>query len=59
MDSFIIKNIDYDMLDEAFELVNTVFIEFDAPDYSQDGIDEFRKQIIENKEFRNRFKTVE
>ncbi|WP_052356749.1 GNAT family N-acetyltransferase [Faecalimicrobium dakarense] len=59
MDSFIINIIDYDMLDEAFELVDTVFMEFDAPDYSQDGIDEFKKQIIENKEFRNRFKTGE
>lgn len=59
MDNYVIKNIDFDNIGEAFKLVKNVFMEFDAPDYSQEGINEFIEQIIENQEFINKFKTGE
>lgn len=59
MDNYIVKNIEFNSIEKALKLVKKVFMEFDAPDYSQEGIDEFIEQIIENKEFINKFKTGE
>ena len=47
------------MIEEAFSMIMKVFMEFDAPDYSQEGIETFRKYIIQSKEFKNCFKTGE
>lgn len=59
MENYCIKNVDFKDIEEAFELVKDVFMEFDAPDYSQEGVNEFINKIIENKEFINKFKTGE
>lgn len=40
-----IKRITAETLPEAMELVWQVFLEFEAPEYSQAGIDEFKKTI--------------
>ena len=39
-------------LDEALDLVLKVFMEFEAPDYSPEGVDSFVKDIIHNESFR-------
>lgn len=57
MSDYIIKSVSYDIIEEAFYMVMKVFMEFDAPDYSKEGIEEFRKEIIESEKFKNRFKT--
>lgn len=59
MSNYVIKNIEFDDIGEAFKLVKNVFMEFDAPDYSQEGIYEFIENIIENQEFIDKFKTYE
>ncbi|HSQ87540.1 GNAT family N-acetyltransferase [Romboutsia sp.] len=56
---YTIEKIEFNMIEEAFSMIMKVFMEFDAPDYSQEGIETFRKEIIQNKEFKNRFKTGE
>ena len=40
-----IKTLELFHRDEALELIWKVFMEFEAPDYSQDGVDEFFKSI--------------
>ena len=42
-----IKKIDFDNLDKALELIWNTFLEYEAPDYSNEGIEEFRKSIYE------------
>lgn len=41
----VIRELRKNQLHEALELVWNVFIEFEAPEYSQEGIDEFRNFI--------------
>lgn len=38
-----IKNINFDELDGALELIWKTFLEYEAPEYSQEGIEEFKK----------------
>ena len=45
-----IKKISKENLPEAIELVWVVFKEFEAPDYSQEGIDEFKRYIDQQAE---------
>ena len=59
MSDYLIRNIDFINIEEAFKLVKNVFMEFDAPDYSKEGIDEVMDDMLENKEFKNLFKTGE
>lgn len=59
MSEYVIKNIKFDRIKEALELVKDVFMEFDAPDYTPQGIEEFINQIIENETFINKFATGE
>lgn len=59
MDNYFIKSIDFGNIFEAFQLVKNVFMELDAPDYSQHGVNEFMGNIIENREFIQKFKTGE
>ena len=56
---FNIRDIELNDIEEALELVKNVFMEFDAPDYSQEGVDEFINQIIENKDFIKKIETRE
>lgn len=59
MCDLVIKNIEADMIDVVLKLVEKVFMEFNAPDYTQEGIDEFKSQIIESKDFKSKFDTGE
>ena len=40
-----IKKINLEKMDKALELTWKTFLEYEAPDYSQEGIDEFKKTI--------------
>ena len=40
-----IKKIDLEKMDKALELTWKTFLEYEVPDYSQEGIDEFKKTI--------------
>lgn len=59
MNNYIIKKVDFNLIEDAFSLVMDVFMEFDAPDYSKQGVETFRNSIIESEEFKNRFKIGE
>ena len=56
---YIIRKVEFDEIEVALTMAMKVFMEFEAPDYSEEGIETFRKKIIENPEFKNRFKTGE
>lgn len=43
-----INKIDYP---EALQLVFNIFLEYEAPDYSTQGVDTFRKSVLENQEY--------
>lgn len=45
----VIKKIPQEDMKKAIELVWRVFIEFEAPDYTEEGIKEFRKTILDEK----------
>ena len=45
-----IRKIDFENIDEALELTWKTFLKYEAPDYNQEGIEEFRKSIY-NKEW--------
>jgi GNAT superfamily N-acetyltransferase len=53
---FIVKKVRDNELDNAFLLIWNTFLEFVAPDYSQEGIETFKAKFIEDDEFRNSFK---
>lgn len=59
MNDYIIKKVDFNRIEDALSLVMDVFMEFDAPDYSKQGVETFRNRIIESEEFKNSFKTGE
>lgn len=54
-----ITEIKSDDLEEAFALVKRVFLEIDAPDYSKEGVQEVMDDMLENKEFKELFKSGE
>ena len=43
----IIREIRKKEMDEALKLVWEVFLEFEAPDYTEEGIEEFRKTVFD------------
>ena len=45
-----IKKIDLRKIDDALELIWKTFMKYEAPDYSEEGIEEFRRSIY-NKEW--------
>lgn len=47
-----VKKIDQAQMDNAIDLIWTTFLQFEAPDYSDEGIQSF-KDFIENKEILN------
>ena len=49
-----IRKIEKEEMEEALELVWRVFLEFEAPDYTQEGIIEFKKAIDDNEWVSNR-----
>lgn len=54
---YAIRGIKFEEIEVAFSLVEHVFMEFDAPDYSEEGVATFRKTILENEAFKERFRT--
>ena len=52
---YTIRRLKNDELDAAFTLIWTVFKEFVAPDYTDEGIVCFYDQFIDNRDFRNKF----
>ena len=50
-----IRIMEYSELDKAFNLIWNVFKEFVAPDYTQEGIDNFHTEFILGKRFREKF----
>ncbi len=46
-----IRKIYSNEVDEAIALIDKVFMEFEAPEYSQEGVNSFKRSITENKEF--------
>jgi GNAT superfamily N-acetyltransferase len=53
---YLIRKMYYEELDKAFKLIWNTFLEFVAQDFSKEGIDTFRCDFIENKDFKDRFK---
>ena len=52
---YLIRKVHYDELDNAFKLIWDTFLEFVAQDFSKEGVDTFRCNFVENKDFRDRF----
>lgn len=50
-----IKQVGKEELDNAFSLIWTTFNEFIAPDYTKEAVDNFKRNIIDNKEYKNSF----
>jgi GNAT superfamily N-acetyltransferase len=53
---YLIRKVEYEELDNAFSLIWNTFSEFVAPDYSEEGIDTFRVNFMESKDFKEHFK---
>ena len=53
MKAFKIVEIESDNIEKAMALVKRVFLESDAQDYSEEGIQEVMEDMIENSEFKN------
>lgn len=49
-----IKKIFFEKLEEALEFTWKTFLEYEAPDYSQEGIEEFKKSIYDKEWLRAR-----
>lgn len=52
--SYTIRKLEMNEIDEALSLVWEVFLEFEAPNYPDEGIRTFENTIIKNEEFKNR-----
>ena len=48
-----IRKIHSNEVTEALALALEVFLRFEAPDYKPEGIDTFKRDIVENVEFQN------
>lgn len=53
---YVIKRVSLENLDRAFDLVWNTFMEFVAPDYSNEGIETFKVSFIDNCGFKDNFK---
>ena len=49
--NFIIRKIFSNEVEEAMELALEVFMQFEAPDYGDAGVDNFKRDIVENPTF--------
>ena len=52
---YIIKKVTDNEIDEGFLLIWKTFSEFVAPDYSKEAIENFKKNFIDNIDYRNMF----
>lgn len=48
---YTIRRINENEVDEALKLALEVFMEFEAPDYKPEGVETFKHDIVQNKEF--------
>lgn len=51
MNNYQIRQINSSEVNEALALALEVFMEFEAPDYKPQGVETFKRDIVENKEF--------
>ncbi|TQI66288.1 GNAT family N-acetyltransferase [Clostridium sp. KNHs216] len=49
----IIRKIKSNEQEQALKLVMKTFLQYEAPDYSAEGVETFRKSVIENDAYRN------
>ena len=56
MNNMIIRKINSNEVDDAMKLALEVFMEFEAPDYGIEGVETFKKDIVENQIFINNAK---
>ena len=48
---YLIRKITCEEVKEALTLALEVFMQFEAPDYKPEGVETFKRDMIENKEF--------
>lgn len=51
MDNIVIRRITGDEVESAMSLALEVFMQYEAPDYSPEGVETFKKDIVENPEY--------
>ena len=51
MENIIIRKITCNEVESAMALALEVFMEFEAPDYGPAGVETFKKDIVENREY--------
>lgn len=51
MDGIVIRKITADEVESAMALALEVFMQFEAPDYPPEGVETFKKDIVENPEY--------
>lgn len=51
MESFVIRKIAAHEVSAAMDLALEVFMQFEAPDYPPEGVDTFRRDIVENPDY--------
>ena len=51
MDKVVIRKITADEVESAMALALEVFMQFEAPDYPPEGVETFKKDIVENPEY--------
>ena len=51
MDRIVIRKITADEVESAMALALEVFMQFEAPDYPPEGVETFKKDIVENPEY--------
>lgn len=54
-----IRKINQNEVDEALSLALDVFMQFEAPDYKPEGVETFKRDIVQNKVFIERCKKGE
>lgn len=57
--SYNIRKINSEEVEEALALASEVFMQFEAPVYKPEGVETFKRDIVENKDFSNKCKTGE
>ncbi len=53
--NYLIRRLEISEIEDALSLVWEVFLEYEAPEYSEDGIRTFENTIIKSVAFKNRF----
>ena len=51
MENIVIRKITCDEVESAMRLALEVFMQFEAPDYGPEGVETFKKDIVENPEY--------